>query len=80
MQKNLDVHFEFVTELDQQDYPHTTAYLIVDAEHKMTLKIGEYIANFNDGLLDKNSDQDTPPNALMNYMGGYGDKVLSSLL
>lgn len=70
--KNLDVHFEFVTELDQQDYPHTTAYLIVDAEHKMTLKIGEYIASFNDGLLDKNSDQDTPPNALTNYMGWYG--------
>ncbi len=70
--KNLNVHFEFVSESDQQDYPHTTAYLIVDAEHKMTLKIGEYIASFNDGLLDKDSGWDTPPNALANYMGWYG--------
>ncbi|QUI23360.1 hypothetical protein HZI73_14145 [Vallitalea pronyensis] len=81
MAKNLDVHFEFVTELDQQEYPHTTAYLIVDAEQKMTLKIGEYIAGFKDGLLDENTEWDTPPNALTNYLGWYGGQgVILSII
>lgn len=81
MVKNLDVHFEFITEMDEQEYPHTTAYLIVDAGQKMTLKIGEYVALFEENELDGESKWDTPNHAISNYMGWYGGQgVILSLV